>query len=177
MQRPGGGKRRDQRAGPASVLRAQADSARGSSLEVDKEDQSSRRQLAVEIGQFLRRALNGEHRGSSGRDRLKLANRCYLILADFRGRRLQKPICSDSFSGRPEPLQNWRRRGRQHFLWICNQVGSEGSLLGSRRCFAGIPEKCLIYQRRSLRLFVVQGLGEVNYHYRASKFFFCRGRR
>ena len=76
-----------------------ADSARGSSLEVDKEDQSSRRrrQLAVEIGQFLRRALNGEHRGSSGRDRLKLANRCYLILADFRGRRLPKPICSDSF--------------------------------------------------------------------------------
>ena len=49
-----------------------ADSARGSSLEVDKEDQSSRR-------------------------RLKLANRCYLILADFRGRRLPKPICSDSF--------------------------------------------------------------------------------
>ena len=74
-----------------------ADSARGSSLEVDKEDQSGRRQLAAEIGQFLRRALNGEHRGSSGRDRLKLANRCYLILADFRGRRLPKPICSDSF--------------------------------------------------------------------------------
>ena len=80
-----------------------ADSARGSSLEVDKEDQSSRRrrQLAVEIGQFLRRALNGEHRGSSGRDRLKLANRCYLILADFRGRLLPKPICSDSFQDVP----------------------------------------------------------------------------
>lgn len=73
------------------------ESARGSSLEVDKENHSSRRQLAIEIGQFLRRALNGEHRGSSGRDRLKLANRCYLILADFRGRRLPKPICSDSF--------------------------------------------------------------------------------
>ena len=93
-----------------------ADSARGSSLEVDKEDQSSRRQLAVEIGQFLRRALNGEHRGSSGRDRLKLANRCYLILADFRGRRLQKPICSDSFPGRPEPLQNWRKTWETAFF-------------------------------------------------------------
>lgn len=68
------------------------DSAEG---EVDKSDQTGRRALAREIGRFLRRA--GDHRGSSGWDRLKLANRCYLVVADFTGRVLPTPLFADNF--------------------------------------------------------------------------------
>ena len=74
-----------------------AGSEASAGTEVDKEDHPGRRQLAIGIGRFLRRSLNGEHRGSSGRDRLKLANRCYLVAADFRGNRLARPICTESF--------------------------------------------------------------------------------
>ena len=38
-----------------------------------------------EIGLFLRRALSGEHRGASGRDRLKLQSRLWLVARDFSG--------------------------------------------------------------------------------------------
>lgn len=68
-----------------------------SSGEVAKEDQEGRRALAREIGRFLRRGADGVHRGTSGRDRLKLANRCYLVIKDFGGRTLSHPLFFESF--------------------------------------------------------------------------------
>ena len=51
---------------------------------VDPEDHEARAKLAKDIGQFLRRALDSDFRGSSGRDRLRLVSRiftwCWLIL-------------------------------------------------------------------------------------------------
>ena len=38
-----------------------------------------------EIGLFLRRALDGVHRGSSGRDRLPLQSRYWIVVRDFSG--------------------------------------------------------------------------------------------
>ena len=38
-----------------------------------------------EIGLFLRRSLDGAHRGTSGRDRLPLQSRYWLVVRDFRG--------------------------------------------------------------------------------------------
>ena len=41
--------------------------------------------VAKEVGAFLGRACRGEHRGSSGRDRVQLASRVYIVLAPFSG--------------------------------------------------------------------------------------------
>ena len=61
-------------------------------------DTEDRIALAQEIGAFLRRAYDGLPRGSSGRDRLGLQSRWYLVLVDFEGRRLVEPLFSHSFS-------------------------------------------------------------------------------
>lgn len=46
-----------------------------------------REEVAKEIGRFLRRCLNGEQRGLSGRERLKhLASRHYVVARDCAGR-------------------------------------------------------------------------------------------
>ena len=50
-------------------------------------DTGARLQLARECGAFLLRALSGDHRQSSGRDRLRLPSKVYVVLADFGGRR------------------------------------------------------------------------------------------
>lgn len=44
-----------------------------------------RSRVAAEAGLFVRRALDGLHRGESGRDRVKLQSRIYLVFRDFRG--------------------------------------------------------------------------------------------
>lgn len=48
--------------------------------------EAERRQAAIEVGQFLRRALEEEHRGASSRDRIKLQSRVYILCKDFSGR-------------------------------------------------------------------------------------------
>ena len=42
---------------------------------------------APEIGAFLRRAYNGEHRGASGRDKVSQASHYYIVLAPYTGDR------------------------------------------------------------------------------------------
>lgn len=44
---------------------------------------AERRAVAVEVGHFLSRALAGEHRGSSGRSKLPLASRIYVLARDI----------------------------------------------------------------------------------------------
>ncbi len=66
--------------------------------EVEAGDTEGRRQLAIEIGQFLNRASRGDFRGTSGRDRLKVANRCYIIVKDFGGNLLQPPLFTEEFA-------------------------------------------------------------------------------
>lgn len=69
-----------------------------STVQVDPSNQSAREELARHIGRFLRRGLEGEFRGSSWRDRLRLQNRYYLIVKDFSGRVLPVPILASSFA-------------------------------------------------------------------------------
>ena len=65
---------------------------------ISVEDTEARAQLAREIGDFIRRALEGNFRGTSGRDRLRLASKLYLVFANFFGNRLNPPRTS----GKPE---------------------------------------------------------------------------
>ena len=47
--------------------------------------EEERRAAAVEVGQFLRRSLNGERRGQSGRSRVNLPSVTYLLCRDLQG--------------------------------------------------------------------------------------------
>ena len=45
----------------------------------------TREEVCESVGLFLRRCLNGEHRGASGRDRLPLASRLWIVVRSFDG--------------------------------------------------------------------------------------------
>lgn len=52
-----------------------------------------RETVAKEIGQFLRRAIDGSSRGSSGREKLgKLTSRYYLVIRDVGGNSYHHPV-------------------------------------------------------------------------------------
>ena len=56
-------------------------------------DWQLRESVARQIGGFLRRSLNGEHRGESGRRRLGgLANHYYIIVRDYSGNVFTDPV-------------------------------------------------------------------------------------
>lgn len=74
---------------------------------VEPADRAGRELLAREVGQFVRRCLDGQPRGSSGRDRLRLANRYYLVFADFEGVPLQEPLFTSVFAD----VKNLCKRG------------------------------------------------------------------
>lgn len=47
---------------------------------------ADREEISRQIGTFLRRALNGEIRGPSGRDRIKQSSKYYIVVKDYHGR-------------------------------------------------------------------------------------------
>lgn len=51
-----------------------------------------RERIAGEIGLFLRRAVEGEHRGPSGRDQIRLASRYYIVCKTFQGQVHTDPV-------------------------------------------------------------------------------------
>ena len=44
-----------------------------------------REEVAVNVGRFLRRSLNEDHRGTSGRDAIPLASRYWIVVRDISG--------------------------------------------------------------------------------------------
>ena len=78
-----------------------------------------REEVAREIGAFLRRSLNGENRGSSGRDKVSLQNRVYIVVRDIDGR-VYDPI---------------RLETKFHVVkGLCHRAGSFGDSI-----FIGLP--------------------------------------
>eukprot|EP00435_Cladocopium_sp_Y103_P017455 s2486_g4.t1 len=51
-----------------------------------------REKICKGIGKYLNRALAGQHRGSSGRDKIKLASRLYIIVKEFVGNVHVSPV-------------------------------------------------------------------------------------
>ena len=78
---------------PSSTTSPPARSSTGASGAVGPSSSSSsappsdtfRQQVADEIGAYLRRCLSGTNRGSSGRERVNLPNRIYVIARDAAG--------------------------------------------------------------------------------------------
>ena len=65
---------------------------------IDPSDQVGRRELAQSLGAFVLRALRGQQLGDSGRSRLNLKSRLYLIFADFSGQPCEPPRVVYSFA-------------------------------------------------------------------------------
>ena len=65
---------------------------------IDPTSDTARRALAEEIGQFLRRCVQGVFRGSSGRDRLALQSRLYIVIADYQGNTFEPPLYFSAFA-------------------------------------------------------------------------------
>lgn len=70
-------------------------------------DHEGRAALARDMGKFLVRCLEGSNRGSSGRARLKLPSRCYLILADYAGNRLAPRVVSANVAPAAGIASSW----------------------------------------------------------------------
>lgn len=83
--------------GAVEATRLQAPSV-AAHTEVATSDIAGRSDLARQIGLFLRRCLGPGARGTSGRDRLRLPNKCYVIVADFHGRQLPEVAVVTAFS-------------------------------------------------------------------------------
>lgn len=57
----------------------------------------ARIECAQQVGSWLRRCLAGQHRGSSGRDRVKLQNKVYLVVRDKDHRIYNPPLVLHSW--------------------------------------------------------------------------------
>ena len=98
-------------------------SSAGSDLrpEVESYSWAFREQVARQIGEFLRRAVAGDHRRGSGRDQLRgLQSRLYIIVRDFSGKVTTSPVRVTSKFGKVKEL--------------CYKSGSWGDSV-----FVGIP--------------------------------------
>lgn len=61
--------------------------------EVEGYSWAFREQVARQIGEFLRRAVAGDHRQTSGRDRLRgLQSRLYIVVRDHSGKTTTQPV-------------------------------------------------------------------------------------
>eukprot|EP00438_Fugacium_kawagutii_P028867 Skav225489 [mRNA] locus=scaffold1360:5423:9203:- [translate_table: standard] len=92
---------------------------------VASEDRAGREQLARECGRFLKRAVAGVYRGSSGHERLKLANRIYVVLADFEGVRRSTPLVTESFAEVKEVCKRGSSAGNSVFLGFATKWEAE----------------------------------------------------
>ena len=75
--------------GPSGLPRGCAEV---SSSATGKDPWQHRLQVAREVGLYLRRALNGRHRGVSGRSKIDLPSRCYVVVQDKYNNRYEDPV-------------------------------------------------------------------------------------
>lgn len=88
---------------------------------ITAEDTEERLELAKECGRFLKRAYTGVHRGSSGRDRLRLASKLYVVLADFSGKKFEQPRVFDKFSEVRDLCKRGADAGSSIFIGFASQ--------------------------------------------------------
>ncbi len=106
---------------PTVITEAGAAIRAGGNTEVRVEDTSGRLELARGCGRFLARALAGDYRGGSGRDRLRLASRVYIVLATFSGERCLPPKVLFSFAEVKRLCKSGPHCGRSVFLGFASQ--------------------------------------------------------
>ena len=123
------------------------------------EDQAGREELARHIGRFLKRGVSGEFRGSSGRDRLRLQNRYYLICKDFYGTVFEEPIFCSSFTEVRNQCKRGSDCGASLFVGFATLWEARIATLEAGISFAAGFEKCLNHHCRQ-----VSFCKEANHH-------------
>ncbi len=88
---------------------------------VGVDDTEGRAELAREIGDFIRRSLDGDFRGSSGRHKLRLPSRLYLVFADFYGNRVEPPRVIRSFAETATICKQGPEAGQSVFVGVASQ--------------------------------------------------------
>ena len=83
---------------------------------------SFRTEVSEGVGRFLRRALDGAYRGSSGRDQLSLASRYYIVPADFEGRQFAEPCVFSSFTRAKSLCIRGPDKGNSIFVGLPSQT-------------------------------------------------------
>lgn len=83
---------------PSASAKAEAVPKSGYPASVTSQSWGERERIAAEVGGFLRRALEGGPRGTSGRDRIKAASRLYIVARDIQGREYNPPVICNRFS-------------------------------------------------------------------------------
>ena len=68
--------------------------------------EAERIRVAEELGAFIRRSLNGDHRGASGRDKIKLSNRLYILRRDIHGQTYNPPRLFQTFTALKPLVKN-----------------------------------------------------------------------
>ena len=106
---------------PAEIPRAVGGQRYPGGGEIDPTSHEQRAELARGCGRFLRRCLDGVNRGSSGRDRLSLQNRGYVILADHSGALLPEARYVTSFAEVKSVCKVGQDCGRSIFLGFATQ--------------------------------------------------------
>ncbi len=106
----------------------------GATFPVEKEDIAGRIELARHCGAFLKRALGGEFRGGSGRDRLKVGSTIYVVLVDYHGSRLEPAKIFYNFADCKAVCKSSGSCGKSVFLGFATVWEAKEALLT-----AGIP--------------------------------------
>ena len=77
--------------------------------------------VAKEVGAFLGRACRGEHRGNSGRDKVQIASRVYIVLAPFSGELYPEPRLYSKFESVKALCKRGPDAGRSVFVELPTQ--------------------------------------------------------
>ena len=107
--------------GSYSVIPSQAEAHLVTNDLVSSSDHEARAELARGVGRFLRRCLDGDLRGTSGRSRLKLTSTIYLILADFQGQVLSPPLVVRDFATAARVCKRGSSCGRSIFVGFATE--------------------------------------------------------
>ena len=83
---------------------------------------AQRVEVAEEVGRFLGRAYRGEFRGSSGRSKVNLSSRIYVVLAGFDGLLLPEPRLFSTFHKVRELCQRGPDSGDSIYVGLPSQA-------------------------------------------------------
>lgn len=77
-----------------------------------------REAICDEIGLFVRRALAGDHRGTSGRDRINLSSRIWLVFKDYEGLEYRPVLLCRTFAECREKVKRGEDTGESVFVGL-----------------------------------------------------------
>lgn len=103
---------------PAPSRAASSATAEAPLARVDKTDHEARVKLAKQLGTWLRKGVDRENRGASGRELLDLQSRIYIVLCDFNGELLSHPKVFKNFASVTNVCKRGNSFGDSNFIGV-----------------------------------------------------------